>query len=61
MDELEKLKSLPIRTIVTGPEWNDEVYQKFDDDKWFGIAADIPWTSLDLAPRGPFRVLRRGA
>lgn len=57
--ELELL-ALPPRTIVVGPEWHDEVYQKCGTDEWFAIAQEHPWTSRSLVARGPFTVLRFG-
>lgn len=58
-DEMELL-ALPLRTVVAGPSWNDEVYQKTDTDEWFSIASDAPWTCRSLAACGPFAILRLG-
>lgn len=60
LSEEEKLRSLPLRTVVAGPEWNDEVYQRSDEDEWYAIGSNIAWTTAGLATRGPFHVLRRG-
>jgi len=53
------LNALPDRTVIAGPEWHDEVYQK-SGETWYGIGSGMPWEAKDLGPRGPFNVLRRG-
>lgn len=58
-EEMELL-ALPNRTVIAGPDWHDEVYQKTDTDEWYAIAQEAPWTSRSLRARGPFTVLRHG-
>jgi hypothetical protein len=58
--EEAELLMLPVRSVIAGPNWNDEVYQKTDTDEWFAIAQEIPWTSRSLRARGPFTILRFG-
>lgn len=60
LSEEEKLRSFPIRTVIAGPEWHDEIYQKSGEDDWYPIGSNVPWTTAGLATRGPFHVLRRG-
>lgn len=60
MNDTQKLTDLPIRSVIAGPEWHDEVFQKVDDNKWLSFGSDRPWSAKDLTPRGPFTVLRRG-
>lgn len=57
---LEQLNELPPRSIIVGPSWDDEVYQKVDNVDWFAPGNDVPWDSESLEHRGPFAVLREG-
>lgn len=55
-----ELLVLPLRTVIAGPSWHDEVYQKCGTDEWYAIAQQHPWTSRELVSRGPFSILRLG-
>lgn len=49
---------LPAGTVIAGPAWHDEIYQKGGTDEWYAVAQETPWTSRSLLPRGPFTILR---
>lgn len=55
----EILDVLPNRTVIAGPEFHDEIYQK-SGTVWYGVGSNVPWDTASLAERGPFSVLRRG-
>lgn len=57
---LEEIERLPCRSIIVGPSWDDELYQKADALNWLTPGSEEPWDSFNLEPRGPFVVLREG-
>jgi hypothetical protein len=57
---LEELERLPYRSIIVGPSWDDELYQKADATNWLTPGSSDPWDSFSLESRGPFVVLREG-
>lgn len=57
---LEEIEKLPCRSIIVGPSWDDELYQKADAIHWLAPGSEDPWLSDQLESRGPFVVLREG-
>ena len=52
-----ELIMLPEESIIRGPDWHGEVYQKSGDVEYFGIASAMPWLASNLQPRGPFTII----
>lgn len=57
---LEELNQLPPRSIIVGPSWDDELYQKSDYIHWHTPGSTDDWDGEQLEHRGPFAVLREG-
>lgn len=61
LEQEAELIVLPPGTVILGPSWHEECYQKGGGvDEWWAPAQEHPWTSRSLLPRGPFRVLHVG-
>ena len=57
VSNVEELLMLPIETVLRGPDFNGEVYQKFDDVEFSSISGETSWLASSLAPRGPFTII----
>lgn len=61
VEQEAELLVLPPGTVLLGPEWDEECYQKGGDtDEWWAPGQEVSWTSRSLLSRGPFTVLHVG-
>lgn len=62
IEQEAELIMLPPGTVIMGPEWHEECYQRGGGtDEWWAPAQSEPWTSRSLLARGPFRILHMGS
>lgn len=57
----ENLLKLPAGSVIVGLSFHDELYKHMGADLWLGIGSADPWNAHQLAPRGPFFLLKLGS